>query len=101
MSYNLQLTLRNSGSQPVNTIIYGGTVFEVLDPFLGVQNLAVIRNTPVVIPPGTSTVVHVDTWCTNQSYDAPGDTSMRLTSLQLADTYDNQRELWEDLNSRR
>ena len=101
MSYTLQLTLTNPGIQPVNTIIYGGTVFEVLDPFSRVQNLAVIRNTPVVIPPGTSTVVHIDTWCTNRSYSAPSDTSMRLTSLQLAETYDDQDDLWDDLTSRR
>ena len=101
MSYNLRLTLSNTRSVPVRTVIYGGTVFEVLDPFSGVQNLAAIDDTSITIAPGQTTVVDIDTWCINQSYRAPGNTPMRLTSLRLSSTYPDQHAVWRDFGERR
>ena len=101
MGYRLQVSLRNPGSKPIDTVVYPGTIFEVEDPFSGVQNLAAVGKTSVTVHPGESRVVEIDTWCLNHFFSPPSNTRMRLTGLQLARQYADQGEVWDDLDSRR
>jgi len=101
MGFKLQLSVRNPGTEPVQTVIYRGTVFEVEDPFSGVQNLAAATQTAVTVQPGHSAVVEIDTWCLNHSFSPPGRTPMRLTGLTLVEDYAGQGDVWNDLDRRR
>jgi hypothetical protein len=101
MTYQLRIRLRNPQQRPERTVIYGGTVFEVLDPFSGYQNLAATETTEVSVAPGETRIVEIDTWCLNQNYRTPSNTPMRPTSLALASQFESQGGLWEDLARRR
>jgi hypothetical protein len=81
MSYRLQLRVTNPASEPVQTIVRRGTVFEVQDPFSGVQNLAASRDFPITAPPGQTTVIEIYGNCLNKRLAAPKNTPMRITSL--------------------
>ena len=85
MPYRLRLRVSNSGSQPEETTVYAGTVFEVEDPFSGVQNLAVCRDVSITVPGGQTQVVEIIARCLNPRLAAPKDTSMRITSLIAAE----------------
>ncbi|HEX9941626.1 MAG TPA: hypothetical protein VGG03_06405 [Thermoanaerobaculia bacterium] len=94
MPYKLKLKLQNPGSQPVKTIIYGGTVFEVQDPFSGRQNLAATGNTQVILPPQSAQVVVIDTWCLNSSFAPPNNTPMGLTAFAIPSKLGSQGDVW-------
>jgi hypothetical protein len=81
MPYRLRLRVSNPGSQPEQTTVYAGTVFEVEDPFSGVQNLAVCRDVSITVPGGQTQVVEIIARCLNSRLAAPKDASMRITSL--------------------
>jgi len=81
MPYRLRLGVRNPGSQPEEATVYAGTVFEVQDPFSGVQNLAVWRDVSFNVPGGETRVVEISAKCLNPRLAAPKDTPMRITSL--------------------
>lgn len=101
MAYQLRVTITNPGTRPRRTVIYGGTVFEVQDPFSRVQNLVAVDDTVVTVAPGQSEVIEVDTWCLNQSFAPPRNTPMRPTALTMAQAYSSQTDLWIDMNQRR
>jgi hypothetical protein len=101
MSYQVQLSLTNTTNKTIKTIIYGGTIFEVDDPFSQVQNLVAIQDTPITIPVGGSSVIEIETWCMNRNYRSPQDSSMRLTPLTLDSLPKTQGELWESLAKRK
>ena len=81
MPYRLRLRVGNPGSQPEQATVYAGTVFEVLDPFSGVQNLAVCRDASIIVPGGGTQVVDISARCLNPRLAAPKNTPMRITSL--------------------
>src|SRR5438874_12709458 len=101
MPYRLRVKLNNPGSQSRRVVIYGGTVFEVEDPFARVQNLVAAGPTVVTVPPGQSQAIEIDTWCLNQSFSPPHDTAMRPTVLATTQMYRDQHELWNEMNQRR
>ena len=101
MAFRLKVSLRNRGSSPVTATIHPGTIFEVVDPFSGTQNLAAVGATQVTVQPGRADVVEIDAWCLNRTYSPPANTQMRLTGLRLTGHYADQREVWNDLDSRR
>jgi hypothetical protein len=61
MPYQLQLTVSNPDAEPVKTVIYGGTVFEGIDPFSNYQNLSTVETTTFTVPPEVTNVVVIDT----------------------------------------
>ena len=97
MAYRLKMNLRNLTSAPVTTTIPYGSVFEVLDPLSGVQNLMTTTSTVVTIPAGGVQVVEIDSWCMNQSFSPPRGTPMRATPLRTTRQYSRQDEVWGDL----
>jgi hypothetical protein len=101
MAYRLRMTLKNTGTQTRRIVIYGGTVFEVEDPFSRVQNLVATNQSVAVVPPGQSRSIEIDTWCLNRSYSPPENTQMRPTVLATTQTYSSQQELWTDMGNRR
>ena|SRR5258708_39645747 len=101
MSYRLRINLRNPGARSRRVVIYGGTVFEVVDPISQVQNLVAMNQTMVTIAPGQSQAIEIDTWCLNQSFSPPHDTPMRPTVLALSQAYGSQEALWNDMKRRR
>jgi hypothetical protein len=102
VAYRLQIRVSNPDPvRAVTSTIYAGAVFEVLDPFSRVQSLAPVRDVTVTVPPGTSQIVEVDSWCLNHFFAAPANTSLRPTSLRLARTYASQADLWSDLDGKR
>ncbi len=100
MSYRLRMTVGNRGQQPKRVVIYGGTVFEVIDPFSQTQNLVASDNTSVTIAPGGSQVIEIDTWCLDPSFTAPKNTPMQPTALVTTSTYVDQQDVWRDMRSR-
>ena len=82
--FSVNLRIRNNNRYDTSSIIYAGTVIETLDPFSGVQNLAVAQNVSITIPAGQVQVVSVPAWCLNKSYKPPAGTPMRVTSLSVA-----------------
>lgn len=101
MPYRLRMTLNNPGSQRRRVVIYGGTVFEVVDPLSRVQNLVAAGQTVVTIAPGQSQAIEIDTWCLNQSFSPPHDAPMRPTVLATSETYSDRHALWNDMSRRR
>jgi hypothetical protein len=85
----------------MKAVIYGGTIFEVLDPYSGVQNLSAAKNTPIVVPPGETQLIEIDAFCLNESLVPPHGNAMRPTSLTLASHLDRQDRVWDDLRRRR
>jgi hypothetical protein len=81
MPYRLRLWVRNPGSQPEEATVYAGTVFEVEDPFSGIQSLATSRDVSITVPGGQTQVVDLIARCLNPRLAAPRDTLMRITSL--------------------
>src|SRR4051812_49313112 len=100
MNFRLSLTLNNPTSAAVTTVIAGGTVFEVLDPFSGVQNLAAASTTRMTVPAGHTKVVTINTWCLNQPSRPPANTPMRATRFSLASEFHTQGDVWTDLAGR-
>lgn len=100
MPFRLRLTLNNPGKQPKRTVIYGGTIFEVEDPFSDRQNLVATGQTVVTIPPGQSQAIEIDTWCLNKPFQPPSNTPMRPTVLTTTQTYSTQESLWDDMAAR-
>ena len=100
MSYRLRMTVANPGTQPRRVVIYGGTVFEVTDPFSQTQNLVATNNTSATIAPGDSQVIEIDTWCLDPSFSAPKNTPMQPTALVTTSTYVDQQDVWRDMRSR-
>lgn len=98
--FSVNLRIRNNNRYDTSSIIYAGTVIETLDPFSGVQNLAVAQNVSITIPAGQVKVVSVPAWCLNKSYKPPASTPMRVTSLSVA-PYGSQGEAWDDMEGRR
>jgi hypothetical protein len=101
MPYRLRVKLNNPGSQSRRVVIYGGTVFEVEDPFARVQNLVAAGQTVVTVPPGQSQAIEIDTWCLNQSFSPPHNTPMRPTVLATTEAYADQGTLWSEMSRRR
>lgn len=103
MRFHLRITLRNSGSSPRRTVIAGGTVFEVADPFAGTQNLATTAPQVVVLQPGSTQVVIVDSWCLNEPLAPPYGTAMRATAFRYVGVGAgaSQDDVWDDLRRRR
>jgi hypothetical protein len=101
MAYRVRITLTNPGSQPKRTVIYGGTVFEVDDPFSRTQNLVATTQTVVTVAPGQSQAVEIDTWCLNRSFSPPHNTPMRPTVLVTSQDYLSQDGVWNDMDQRR
>src|SRR5215218_5525607 len=96
MPYKLTLNLQNPGPQPIRTIIYGGTVFEVQDPFSNRQNLAAVANTQIILPPQSTQVVVIDTWCLNRSFSPPNNTPMDLTAFTVpSQQLGSQGDVWD------
>jgi hypothetical protein len=95
------MTLRNPGAQPRRVVIYGGTVFEVEDPFARIQNLVAAAQTVVTVPPGGSQAIEIDTWCLNRTFSPPHQTPMRPTVLTTSQPYRSQDEVWVDMGQRR
>lgn len=100
MSFALQLQVVNRGSQPLRTIVYGGTIFEVLDPYSRVQSLSVVEDTTIVVPPGQTQLIEVPAFCLNQNFAPPRGAAMRPTSLALQRQFRDQQALWTDLRQR-
>jgi hypothetical protein len=101
MTYTIKMHVSNPGTQPLKTVVYGGTIFEVLDPYSGVQNLSVAGDTTIVVPPGETQLIEVDAFCLNQSFRPPHGNAMRPTSLTLSNRLDRQDRVWDDLRRRR
>jgi hypothetical protein len=98
--FSASIRIRNKKPYDTSGIIYAGTVIETLDPFSGVQNLAVAQNVSFTVPAGQVQVVSVPAWCLNKNYKPPGGTPMRMTSL-AAPPYGSQDEAWADMGRRR
>lgn len=100
MSYRLRMTVGNPGAQPKRVVIYGGTVFEVRDPFSQTQNLVASADTSLTIAPGDAQVIEIDTWCLDPSFSAPKHTPMQPTALVTTSTYADQEDVWRDMRAR-
>jgi hypothetical protein len=100
MAYRLRVTATNKGAVARRIVIYGGTVFEVNDPFSNTQNLVATTQTTAVIPPGQTQAIEIDTWCLNPNFAPPNNTPMRPTILAAAQTYASQDEVWSDMRGR-
>jgi hypothetical protein len=98
--FSANIRIRNKKPYDTSGIIYAGTVIETLDPFSGVQNLAVAQNVSFTVPAGQVQVVSVPAWCLNKSYKPPTGTPMRVTSLTVA-PFGSQGEAWDDMGRRR
>ena len=98
MSYRLRITIRNASGQQRRVVVYGGTVFEVQDPFSRVQNLVATEDSVLVMGPGQSEAIEIDTWCLNRSFSSPSNTPMRPTVLRTGDLYQSQSELWDAMS---
>jgi len=96
--FSANIRIRNKKSYDTSGIIYAGTVIETLDPFSGVQNLAVAQNVSFTVP--AVQVISVPAWCLNKRYKPPTSTPMRVTSLTVA-PYRSQDEAWDDMGRRR
>ena len=81
MPYRLRLRVSNPGSEPQQTTVYAETVFEVLDPFSGVQSLAVCRDVSISVPAGETRVVDIGAKCLKPRLATPQNTPMRITAL--------------------
>lgn len=77
----LRLRVRNPGNRTQQTTLYAGTIFEVEDPFSGVQNLAICRDVSITVPGGQTQVVEIVAKCLNPRLAVPRNTRMRITSL--------------------
>ena len=100
MPYRLKLALRNRKREPTRVVVYGGTVFEVVDPFAEVQNLVVTKDVEITVNPGPAEAIDIDTWCLNHTFASPSDTKMRLTVLATKRQYgghSGQSDLWKDM----
>jgi hypothetical protein len=100
MPYTVKVQVKNSGTSPLRTVVYGGTVFEVLDPYNGVQNLAAATTVTAIVPPGTAQIIEVPAFCMNHKFRSPSGTPMRPTSLSMTGQFDSQSALWEYLDKR-
>lgn len=100
MAYRIKIQVTNPTASPVSTTVHKGSLFEVKNPVSRVQNLVVTRSQNFTIPPHTTQVIEVESWCFNRRFASPSGESFAPTLFQTVESYGSQDAVWSDQERR-
>jgi hypothetical protein len=98
--YLVNMKLENATDKPERVKIPQGSLFEVVDPKAGVQNLAVGKDYDFTLQPHETRFVELNAYCANHGFRSPCGDQMRPTVFKMGDPGRSQADTWAKMDSK-